>query len=382
MSQRLFYDVVSRCSANNILPLTLKRLIFDDIPLMMGCSQAAITAFSFEMGCFENVNGKVVFSWRYGQPVPFQHIFIQDFSAIQCMMSLLNHDIFLKYLLFNFFPVLATKATFSHSLADIFSIVPFSNDQLQKFIVFLYNALTERHFVGKLNNPASYFMERRIIHFLAPKERTLSEMKKFLKSCCMTCETFTNISEALSVNEILNNLSYTPKVANQVDRYSLVLRYYSYVNPFYFLNDSVNTQELHAKLHSLHFRKGYTFQIPPIVELQDHFRYINDFLFSSVFFDLIITAFIRWYISPLVSRSLLDHLLLAAMMCLCFILKLSQDPKINTEYLERKLFWFGRHKLLGNQSFLEVLIAEHHSIQNPITHSAVSYYIELSNLPR
>ncbi|KII72098.1 hypothetical protein RF11_00510 [Thelohanellus kitauei] len=377
LSQRLFYDVWTRCTANNVISLSFKNLTYEDLPYLIGICQAAMVTLSLEMGYVRNINKEVEYSWRYSQPEAFSHIFIQDFSAIQCLMSILDPDTFLKYLILNFFSEKAAKASIITPLALVVSMVSFTDNQLQKFLVFLYNVLTERHFVGKLMNPAAYFLERRIIHFLAIKERTPSEMKKFIKSCCLTCETLNNGSDSASVNEILNRISYNTNMDDNGNRYALVHLYYSLVNPFYFLNDSINMQELHENLYSFQSENKYIFQIHPIVDVQDHFQKMNDFVFSQVFLDLILTAFNRWCVCPLETRRSLDQLLMIVMMCLCLILTASRDPTIYYQYGKLITFIFGLDPF-KSQGILKILISQYHTITNPIAQSIVNHFIFLS----
>ncbi|KII63923.1 hypothetical protein RF11_11422 [Thelohanellus kitauei] len=130
LSQRLFFDILTECVVKHKLSDELKQKIFGDNVLLMWISQAAVTSISLEMylkagrlvNPSDHLSGLVSL---YHHPVMVHYLFMQDFNAIQFLISYMNPDIFLKFLLFNVCPSIRDKSSVTQPLTLILSLPEF-----------------------------------------------------------------------------------------------------------------------------------------------------------------------------------------------------------------------------------------------------------------
>ncbi|KII69694.1 hypothetical protein RF11_07291 [Thelohanellus kitauei] len=386
LTQRMFIDILMRSVMNKSLSPALKTRIFRDKGMLICVTRAAIISLSFEFNYkigrwmkntpyFDNI----ILAYRHINSA--HYLFMQDFSALQLVISCLDSDRALKYLILNFFPTIRGKADLFHSLTSILSLSDFDDEVgLHGLIALIYNALTERHFIGKLEDYTLYLMERQLIHILAFEDRSYVDLRSRLYMDRLAFDFAYSSSNILDFGKLLSKIACLRKSQKSDDIYSLVDGYLNFANPFYFLNNYAESREFFAKLCAAYENKKCKFELPEIVELRDEFTGLNDFIFSHAFSALMMDTFFKWYKKAMKNANNPPDLPMPVLMCLCLILKVSKNPDINWQYRKELHYLFGRQTELKRRSIFEVIIAQRPKIRNPIINSIVDYFIELSEI--
>ncbi|KII64929.1 hypothetical protein RF11_06141 [Thelohanellus kitauei] len=384
LSQRMFFYILTESVVKRKLSDELKQKIFQDQVLLLWISQAAVTSLSLDMyfkaGRLTKPSKHLaILISVYRVPFVVNYLFMQDFNAIQFLISGLSPENFLKYILFNVCPSIREKTAVSQPLCSILSLPEFDDTLvLQQVFILIYNALTEMRLVGQLNDPDAYFIDRRRIHMQAcgynDDSTYLADIMQSDGESLISSNRHTNM---IKYDRIWCNTPYTSTTAQN----GPTKRTSQHLNPgypFYFLNTIEDTKKALDTLLGYYKNQVPNFELPDVVELKSEFKGINDFMFSDAFFAFILECFVKWYHNPELWIADSSDLFLFILLILCLILRVSRVRNIGDSYREKMFNFFGPHLRLENRSFLDIITNEVPNCRNPLVAAMINRFIALS----
>ncbi|KII71475.1 E3 ubiquitin-protein ligase UBR1 [Thelohanellus kitauei] len=384
MSQRLFFDILTECVVKRNLSDELKNTILQDQAFLIFVSQAAMTSLSLEMyfkaGRFINPSNyfRCLLS-TYHSPKMVHYLYMQDFNAIQFLISCLTPENFLKYVLFNVFPSIREKTTVYESLSSILSLQELDYTSiLQQIFILIYNALTEMRLVGDLDDPDSYFIKRQLIHILAYEDKTEKYLRKNIYIDRSSFRSSIPQSKMSMFDEILSGLSETVNSPLKKDIKMLNNIYLDPGSPFYHLNTTDDTRLILNKFFFMNVCITKGFILPKITELRPEFKGMDDFLFSKTFLSFILEVFVKYYRNSELWKKDTPDLFLFVILILCLIIRVSKARTISDNHHKRMLEFFGPQPQLDNRSFLDILKSESSNFQSVLVMPMVDRFIKLS----
>ncbi|KII70699.1 hypothetical protein RF11_09033 [Thelohanellus kitauei] len=297
ISHRAFVDVFMGCCVEGTIPRNIKDHVLCDEKILMRICRPAITALSFT----SNLMLLKSIQYEYFDCIisaylksNLHYMYLQDWSAIQILISNLDPELFLKYMLFNIAPSMQTPVNFETPLPSLLSVSELELDyNMSKLLFYVYNALVERHYIGVADNPEFRLLQRQIIHSLAGEYQTIEDIR--------------------NMDEIIGRVSFTTYSPDPVDRRALKPPFFNTVNMFCFVYYFLENLELQDKILSLYKEYGSKFQPPDLLQLRDGFEGMNNFLYPNAFFDLIIHVLVDWFgnIRPSKTGSVVNLLLVS-----------------------------------------------------------------------
>ncbi|KII68749.1 hypothetical protein RF11_13214 [Thelohanellus kitauei] len=354
--------------------------------LLIWISQTAITSLSLEMylkadrlvDCPNKLRSLVS---DYHSPILVHYLFMQDFNAIQFLMSFIGPEHFLKCLLFNICPSIREKVSISQSFASILSLPEFKDTLvLQQVLILIHNALSEMRIVGDLKDPDSYFMERQFNHMLASECKTETDLRT---TVYMDRNSFRPIQLSRRNNKFgglkVDSACNTENPQNETTQ-KLSPKYLNPGCPFYYLNTIKETEFAFESLLCYYKLQVPDFVLPGVTGLREEFKGLEAFMFSEAFLDFILECFVNWYKNPELWKKDSPDLFLFILLILCLILRVYKDRSIRESYRDRMFDFFGKHPKLENRSLLEIIKNEVPNCQNPLVAVMIDRFIDLSHL--
>ncbi|KII61995.1 hypothetical protein RF11_14153 [Thelohanellus kitauei] len=381
MSKRLFFDIFTECVVKRKLSDELRKTIFEDNVLLMWISQTAITSLSFEM--WVKARNLITLALIYHTPVMVHYLFMQDFNAIQILVSCISPEHFLKYLIFNVCPSIREKTSVSKPLASILSLQELDDIMvLQEVLILIYNALTEMRLVGDLKDPDSYFMERQVNHMVSCECKTKNVLKSKMYVDRSSFKSVIPDSRFIDIGTMMLHKACPQNPPQKDDAERAFIKYLNPGAPIYYLYTIPDTDYTFETL-SRHYKDQVPyFLLPDVTDLREDFKGLNNFLFSETFFVFVMECFVRWYGKPeLWKRDSLD-LLLLILLILCLILRVSKYRDVCESDRERMFDFFGPHTKLENRSLLDIMMSERPNNQNPLVASMIDRFVSLSHLAK
>ncbi|KII60843.1 E3 ubiquitin-protein ligase ubr-1 [Thelohanellus kitauei] len=385
LSMRVFVDIFMHCSMNECLCDKISIKLLTDWKLLLWISRCAINSTAFECNYKSpllpgNLSGLTCIAHLYHNTAYWHYLFMQDFNTIQILMSRMDPEKLMGYISLNMFPHTQNAAKISFSVSSIFNVITSGTLDLYTMLTLVYNSLTERHFVGVIQDREGYLLERQLIHFLFSKDRTYEEIKVLLCPYRRIQEYEVKKRDFLKrVDEILNLVSFKKSFLSSDSKYSLNPRYFSAVNVFYFAYSSLDSAQAYERLRVLYRNKKCRFELPEIVDLVDSFKGLNDFLFSYSFFDLLLKVLTNWGANGSHFQRHSPNVIALVLMCLSLILKLSKNTDMYSQYTQIIDFIHGKHPKLENRTILEFLVDKRTSTDEPVINAVIEYFIQLSN---
>ncbi|KII61989.1 hypothetical protein RF11_14146 [Thelohanellus kitauei] len=307
---------------------------------------------------------------------------MQDFNAIQFLISLLSPEHFLNHLLFNTCPSIRNKTSISQPLSQIISQPEFEDTSvLQHILILIYNALTEMRLVGDLGDPDTYFMKRQRIHMQICQyiDRSIY-VRRMLEMRRVSLESHNPLSYDIIYNIMLFHIPYTTKTPNYDDLESISPKYFNPGSPYYYLNTSEDTQYALNTVLSCYKTEVPHFELPDVINLRNEFEGLDAFMFSDTFLDFIIECFVKWHKTPDRWQKDSPLLILFILLILCFILRLSKDRTVCESYREIMIDFFGIHRKLQNRSLFDILQRDVSNFPNPLVAAMCKRPLSLSHL--
>ncbi|KII63918.1 E3 ubiquitin-protein ligase UBR1 [Thelohanellus kitauei] len=370
LSKRLFFDILTKCVVKRTLSDELRETIFKDRVLLMWASQAAITSISFDMYYKSGRSVHPSNYWEkllslYRTPLIIHYLYMQDFNAIQFLISHLSPEHFFKYLLFNVCPSIREKTSVYEPVASILSLQEFEDCMvLQQVFNLIYNAITEMHLIGDLQDPVSYFIERQLIHMIADKLKTRKDLRNVLY---VDRETFKSTNQnRKKINTIIIKISYPVIAAPNVEGRVLLPKYINPSLPFYFLNTSEASQQILKWLFEYYTSGSYTFFIPDVIELRNEFKNLDDFIFSETFLDFTMESFVKYYKNPSLWKIDSPGVFIFILLCLFEMIRVPRYRQISKSSRDRMFVFWGKHPKLENRTLLDIIFNDLPNSQNPL----------------
>ncbi|KII72153.1 E3 ubiquitin-protein ligase UBR1 [Thelohanellus kitauei] len=389
LSNRVFSDILMDCCLKGTMPSEIKDKVLGDEVMLMWISRPAVTAISFAANYLsseysEDLKHLDLLIGIYFKSNLRHYLYMQDFNIIQVLISHLDPDLFLKYLLFNIAPSIRKQVSLSESLSSILRLHEFDvGFNVHQLHVLVYNALVERHFVGVFEKPEYQWLERQVVHSLACGHSNFHEIQKTI---FVYREIYATDVRSLNqtLDDILEKVSFS--VESQADDEESNIRlkpeYFNIVNMFYFMYYYPEGVDVTKTLTYLYNTNRCKFQLPDIVKLRELFEGINNFLYSEAFSDLNMHILGEWYknLGPSATGAA-DNLLLASM-SLCFMLKASLYQRIDSRFQKTTELIFGIRKDLGDKNVMTLLVFLKNKLVHDIFGSIVNHLMELSQIPK
>ncbi|KII65162.1 hypothetical protein RF11_07235 [Thelohanellus kitauei] len=387
LSQRLFWDILTECVVRRKLSEELKKTIFEDEALLLWISQAAITSLSLEIKykcgyLIDRSNFLSSLVSEYHHPIVVHHLFLQDFNAIQFLISFICPEHFLKYLLFNICPSIREKTSIFNSISSILSLTEFDDTLvLQQVFILIYNALSEMRLVGDLVDPDSYFIERQRKHIQGhecrPDNINLRNIMQSDRGSLKSLNPYSNLSK---FDTNLLNISSTsvkpPKEKNE----TIFTKYSNPGSPFYYLNTVEETEYIFKTLVSNYQSRVPSFLLPDVTGLREEFQGLDHFMFSKIFLEFIIECFLKWYKNSDLWKNDSHDLFLLILLCMCLILRVAKDRTISDSHRENMFDFFEAHQKLENRSLFDIIKNERPNSRHPLVASMIDRFISLSHI--
>ncbi|KII68620.1 E3 ubiquitin-protein ligase UBR1 [Thelohanellus kitauei] len=385
LSHRVFADILMHCCVNSLFTLENKDQVLCDEVMLMWIGRPMIMSISYITSyvCFEYYD-KFSNIGRHFQLYfnGFCHyLYLQDFNLMQILISNLDPDLFVKYILLNSFPFLRENVDFSQPLCSILGSkqinIAFT---LQKSLCLIYNALVERHFVGVYDDPEYQLIERQVIHCLACDDLTEDEISDY-----MLMYREVNISQGArwvdGLKQALDKVSTAQEISENEKIYSLKPSYYNIINIFYFMYDNLRIDREESECY-FERTSNFKFELPDIVELRDNFKGMNNFIFSDAFSDLIMYVIVEWYKYSRYNIQTAVDCLLVVCMSLCLLLKISLCQSVTSRLQKTIDLIFGIREDLGETNVIVFLVYLARRIDHKLLTSVIDYLCELSQVPK
>ncbi|KII65634.1 E3 ubiquitin-protein ligase UBR1 [Thelohanellus kitauei] len=187
LSHRVFVDVLVDCCVKGTLTQSIADKVFGNEEMLMWIARPAVTTISFMSSLLDVPWGKrPIYPGRLLNPY-FEHnhilyLLMQDVQIIQILMSHLDPEMLLKYLLLNISPSLRDRVCLDKPMPPFLISQEFYRGyNLRNLLILIYNALLERYIIGNFENPQYQWVERQVIHFLVLGDDTLKILKT--RSC-------------------------------------------------------------------------------------------------------------------------------------------------------------------------------------------------------
>ncbi|KII61993.1 E3 ubiquitin-protein ligase UBR1 [Thelohanellus kitauei] len=387
LSQRVFFDILTECVVKRKLSDEFAKTIFEDEVLLMEISQAAITSLSFDVfikasRLTEPSKHLGFLASMYHCPLTACYLFMQDFNAIQFLISFISPEHFLKYLLFNVCPSIREKEALSQSLSTIVSRPEFEDTLvLPHVLILIYNVLTEMRLVGNMDDPDAYFIKRQGIHMQARGNITndayVRDVFQNYEGLLVPTNPYT---KSVQSERISCNIPYTSQTHQKREPDSFSSQNFNPGYPFYYLNTVQETQlDFSTLLNFYKIRVPY-FELPDVIELRAEFKGMDAFMFSESFLDFLMDCFIKWYKKPEHWQRDSPDSFLFILLILSFILRVSRERSICDSHRERMYDFFGPHPKLENRSLLDIIRREVPNCRNPLVAAMINRVNSLSHL--
>ncbi|KII64931.1 hypothetical protein RF11_06144 [Thelohanellus kitauei] len=124
------------------------------------------------------------------------------------------------------------------------------------------------------------------------------------------------------------------------------------------------------------------FLLPDVTGFREEFKGLDEFMFSETFLDFIIECFVKWYNNSYFWKKDSPDLFLFILLCMCLILRVSQDRQISESHRERMFDFFGSQPKLKNRSLTDIISNERPNSRNPLVAAMIDRFISLSRFGR
>ncbi|KII71326.1 hypothetical protein RF11_08602 [Thelohanellus kitauei] len=372
------------CCVTGILTPSIRDKVCEDDKILMWIARSSVTAISFVSSSFDLPQNTIKKYW--GQPIALyfkpaldHYLHIHNFHTIQILMSHLDPELLLKYLLFNVMPSLRKQNDLATPISSILASKEFyGGDDVRFLMILIYNALLERHFIASIENPEYQWLERQLIHCLILGDDTLKNIKIKIINY-QTLPFHRDPQPNKNFDQALENVSCVKTIRNE-KKYSLKPEYANIIQVFYFLNKFNKYLTIHKRIKKMYQMKKCKFQLPEIPELRDSFKGMNNFMFSNAYSNLLMTVLVRRYRNIFANfTNIVDNLVITSM-SLCLMLKVSIAHNIPHELQKTIDLLFGIRDDLGGLNVMIFLVQWKHKVNNAIFISVVDYMIELSRI--
>ncbi|KII66614.1 hypothetical protein RF11_04262 [Thelohanellus kitauei] len=383
LSHRVFMDILMGCCVKGTIPRRIRDQVLGDENMLMWIGRPTITALTSINDYIHITDGKNNINFEQYIVVylksNLRYFYLQDLNTLQILISYLDPEILLKYMLLNISVPMRKQADSFQSIPSILRSKEMSASNLSKFLQLIYIALTERHFVGVSDNPEYRLLERQIIHSLASGHRTLEAIKSniFIDNevfvTPLYCPSLKN-----TFDKVILNVSSPIDSRNSENRMSLKTKYFSTINLFYF---TTQRSDVYQELKHLYRTRMCKFQFLDFVELRESFEGLNDFLYSDAFSDLIVHVVITWYTSYKSNKEVVLENLIVVSMMLCLMFKVPLNENTHSKFHKAVDLIFGIRKYLEGNNVMTILAFLNKKIDDDIFGSVIDHLLELSLIP-
>ncbi|KII64785.1 hypothetical protein RF11_03390 [Thelohanellus kitauei] len=387
ISHRVFVDIFLDYFAKRALPQDIIDQVLLDENMLMWIARPAISALSsisdyaFAKQCREHLYFYDLIS-LYTKP-NLDYMIIQDFNIVQILISYLVPEHFLKYMLFNLAPSIRNTIDYSTPISSILYLKEFEDGFiLRHLLVIIYNALTERNFIGVEEKSEYQLLERQVIHSLSSGHRKITEIKngilvtEILRSKYFNCPA---LQEKL--NKILGKVSNAMDTPDSGKDILLKPEWVGTVNMFYFLNYFQDGYKVHDMLEHLYKTDKCEFKLLEFVHSREGFELMYNFLFSDIFSILIMRIIMDWNANFGPDNTVTADNFILVSMSVCFMLKLSLNQCNYPRFQKTIYLIFKVRKDLNDNNMMTVLVFLKKKIDHEVYRSIVDCLMDLSQIP-
>ncbi|KII68276.1 hypothetical protein RF11_06716 [Thelohanellus kitauei] len=381
ISHRVFTDMLMHsCMADN-LPQDINDRVFGDEKMMMWIARPTVTAVSFLINSYfspkrENSKNLSKFMNFFLHSKLYGYVQVQDFTAVQILMTNLEPGLFLKYLLCNISPSIRDKEDIFHSISSILCHQGLCRVlNIKKLLILIYTAIIERHFIGVSEDPEYEFVERQVIHFLACDRETWPLIQEEIYMY-RQLSSEKNPDFLKMLGKAIEKMTFTKSFWNEGEVYCLKPNCIKLVNVFYSIYGLAEPKNRYKYLQRLYRDKISKFELPDLVELRKNFLGMNNFVFSKEFSELIIYVVVKRYgdIDKPSSKGRVYGDLVIVVMILY--------QSLYSKYQQTLDFIFDNRQNLGNQNIMDIIVSVRSKMLDSYFNSVVDYLVELSLVER
>ncbi|KII69349.1 E3 ubiquitin-protein ligase ubr11 [Thelohanellus kitauei] len=383
LSHRVFIHLLMDCYVKGTLSDEIKDKVFCDQDMLMWIGRPSITALLSINNYISLKSQKRHIHLRhllfiYGKS-NLRYLYTQDLNTIQILISHLDPELFLKYMLFNISPTIQSMKNLLKPMSSILRSKDFDVFNLRKLLFYVYNALVERHFVSVSDDPAYPLMERQTIDSLASGYQTVENDTFAYHEMFVTPFYYPALRN--SIDNCIGCLSFhidSPESGNQV---LLKPEYFSATNIFYFTYLYSERSNTHKKITYLNKARGWKFQLPDFAKLKVIFDGMTNFLYSDSFSCVIMRILVEWRtkFEPC-KKETVDNLIMASVI-LCLMLKMPLDQNDCSKLHKAIDFIFEIRTDLGGNNVMTFLALLRKKMVENVFGSVFDHLMELSQIP-
>ncbi|KII66607.1 hypothetical protein RF11_13768 [Thelohanellus kitauei] len=379
LSRKLFIHLLIHGHVNDYLPCEAYKQVLGDENMLVFIIQPFVdildSLFNFygEKWHTELAYHKLTDFYNCSSKVPYLNM--QLLYTLQILVS--NMDPFgsLRHILYCTFPHLLPKTPIESIHSTVTDLWISKKCNFHYLLTVIFNVLCERYFIGKLKNWKESLFERRVIHFLAIRDRTREEI---LKDALNQIKIFKIEEEWLDT--VLERVSLETRSPNSRVKFSLKPELYNIINPFHFMYNLLESRKALDRLNNLYEQNQCKFDVMEIADLKEEFMGMNKFIFSKELLILIQTY---------LERSLESHLnkvqkkesINLCLMCIALISKLTQNPHLKRLYNDDITYIFGKNTHTGNGTLLGFLRKFRRTRDDAMSRSIIDYIFEVNGTP-
>ncbi|KII64783.1 hypothetical protein RF11_03388 [Thelohanellus kitauei] len=240
ISNRVFVEILMYLCVKYTLPQDIGDELFGDEKILMWIGLPGLTAVSAIANDIHLKSRQVsetdaIISAYSNSNIAYAQV--QDFHFIQIVISHLDPEKFLKYMLLYLAPSIRHKINLSSHLCSILYFPEFDGGyKLNILLILIYNAMVERHSIGSYENPDNQFLERLVIHSIACGQNVKEIKNSFLIKEIFGYKHLDAISFENTLDAIISQVTERINSSGSRKKISIKPEYISTLNPFYFVS--------------------------------------------------------------------------------------------------------------------------------------------------
>ncbi|KII67081.1 E3 ubiquitin-protein ligase ubr-1 [Thelohanellus kitauei] len=385
ISHRVFIDIFMNLCEIGALSCQIRDRVLGDVNMLMWICRPAITALSsvanhiyLKKPTFSHLYAWILNMYRDSK---LGYLCNLDINTLQLLISNLDPDLLLKYMMFNIACTTNTQVDLSKPISSLLRCkdIDFSSN-LRQLLYLVYNALIERHLIVLSENSRYQILERQIIHFVAGGDLTIEDIHNNIDIYREIC-----FNGSVNLRSLLDEMARkvsSSRQSSESEKLSLKPELYKTVSMFYFMYDKSGRDFIREKFTALHKTNEWKFELPDYSDLREQFQGMNNFLFSDVLFHLFIHILVDVHNNFENKEYKIEEMdcILFVSMILCLILKTSLNQYNYSRFQKTTELLYGIRQDLDNKNVLTLLVFIKKKINHAIFGSIVDYLIDLSEI--
>ncbi|KII72453.1 E3 ubiquitin-protein ligase UBR1 [Thelohanellus kitauei] len=305
--------------------------------------------------------------------IPFLNV--QLLFSLQMIVSTMNPFKSLRHIFYCVFSNLWEKSEIKPILTSFHDVWISHSTNFHYFLILIFNVLYERHYIGRLSNWKKSLFERRVIHFLAIRDRTREEI---LDDALDRFKCFKIEEEWLDT--ALEKVSIITRSQNSEPIFSLKPKLYNIINPYHFMYNLSESGEVLNRLKKLYEQNQCKFELMEIPDLKEEFIGMNKFIFSKELHS-VLRGFKQRLSCQFTQKEQRNENINILLMYFAVISKLAQNHHFKRLYEDEITYIFGNYTQWQNKSVFDILLQFTSKTSDPMRKSIIEYIFEVNGRP-